>query len=279
MNTYAERFVDLTLFESGREQCAPGHSFGPAPRDHYLFHYVLAGRGRLYVDDADGNTSTYHLQAGEGFLIYPGQVTMYVADAEDPWEYAWVMFDGLCVPDLLQRTALSRTSPVYRARNEQLREKMVASLLQICSGTETQVLHLIALLYGFAGYLIDSAGCPRSVGSRRIRDRYIRVALDYIERNYSGPVRIEDIAAECGIDRSYFGKLFHAAMGQSPQSFLVQYRMMRACSLLQETDMTIASVGAAVGYENALHFSRAFKNRHGMAPREWRARHRRATLS
>lgn len=275
MNKYTERFVDLTVCESGRQKCERGFSHGPAAREHYLFHYVLSGCGVLYVDDADGRTSRYDIRAGQGFLIYPSQVTMYVADSEDPWEYVWVLFDGLCVSDMLQRTALSKSEPVYHSQQEDLRSKMAEVLLDIAETPEAPPLKTIAKLYTFAAYLVDSAPNTHALGSRRIRDRYIRVALDYIEQNYSRKIRIEDIAAECGIDRSYFGKIFHAAMGQSPQSFLLQYRMMRACTLLQDTDMTIASVGAAVGYDNALHFSRAFKNQHGMAPREWRARNRR----
>ena len=34
--------------------------------------------------------------------------------------------------------------------------------------------------------------------------------------------------------------------------------------------LSIADVGSAVGYENQLHFSRAFKNIYGVSPREWR---------
>lgn len=279
MNIYTERFVDLTLYESGQQKCERGHSYGPAAREHYLFHYVLSGRGVLYVDDAEGRTSTYHISAGQGFLIYPGQVTMYVADSEDPWEYVWVLFDGLCVTDMLQRTALSRSAPVYQPQHDDLAGKMAEAMLEIASRPDAPPLVTIAHLYTFAAYLIDSAPSTRALGGRRIRDCYIRVALDYIENNYSRKIRIEEIASECGIDRSYFGKLFHTAMGQSPQSFLLQYRMMRACTLLQDTNLTIASVGAAVGYDNALHFSRAFKNQYGMAPREWRARNRRPAPS
>ena len=43
-----ERFIDLGLYQFGLEQCAPAHSFGPATRNHYLFHYVLSGSGTLY---------------------------------------------------------------------------------------------------------------------------------------------------------------------------------------------------------------------------------------
>ena len=44
---------------------------------------------------------------------------------------------------------------------------------------------------------------------------------------------MEDIAAACGLNRSYFGKIFHENMGKSPQDFLISYRMSKATELLR----------------------------------------------
>ena len=40
-----ENFVDIGLYQYGWEQCEPSHSFGPAARNHYIFHYVISGTG------------------------------------------------------------------------------------------------------------------------------------------------------------------------------------------------------------------------------------------
>ena len=40
-----DKNIDLTIFQYGWERCAPLHSYGPAKRNHYLFHYVLTGKG------------------------------------------------------------------------------------------------------------------------------------------------------------------------------------------------------------------------------------------
>jgi AraC-like DNA-binding protein len=46
--------------------------------------------------------------------------------------------------------------------------------------------------------------------------------------------------------------------------------MTKAAELLKLTRLSISDISKAVGYENPLHFSRAFKNIYGVSPREWR---------
>ena len=104
----------------------------------------------------------------------------------------------------------------------------------------------------------------------KFRDFYIKEALSYIEQNFQNDISVEDISAFCGLNRSYFGKIFHDTIGRSPQEFLISYRMTKAVELLKITSLSIADIGNAVGYPNQLHFSRAFKNVYGMSPRNWR---------
>ena len=96
-----QNFVDLGLFQFGWERCTPAHSFGPAARNHYLFHYILSGTGTLMADDSKGVTQTYSIKSMQGFMIFPNQITTYVADKQLPWEYVWLEFDGLRVKSLL----------------------------------------------------------------------------------------------------------------------------------------------------------------------------------
>jgi AraC-like DNA-binding protein len=59
-------------------------------------------------------------------------------------------------------------------------------------------------------------------------------------------------------------------IGQSPQDFLIRYRMSKATSLLTSTSLSIGDISVQVGYPNQLHFSRAFRNIYGMSPRQYR---------
>ena len=107
-----------------------------------------------------------------------------------------------------------------------------------------------------------------------MRDFYIKEALNYIERNFQNDISVEGIAASCGLNRSYFGRIFKEALGKSPQEFLMNYRMVKAAELLKLTGFSIKDIANAVGYPNQLHFSRAFKNVYGLPPREWRNKNR-----
>ena len=265
-----QNFVDLGLFQFGWERCTPAHSFGPAARNHYLFHYILSGTGTLMADDSKGVTQTYSIKSMQGFMIFPNQITTYVADKQLPWEYVWLEFDGLRVKSLLDTIGLSLDKPVYHARNKSLREDMANEMLYISRHKDESPFHLIGHLYLFLDYLLRSAADEQLEHGSKLREFYIHEALTYIEHNFQNEITIEDIAGVCGLNRTYFGKIFKEALGKTPQEFLLNYRMLKAAELLKLTSLSIGDVGLAVGYANQMHFSRAFKNNYSISPREWR---------
>ena len=275
----SENFIDLGMYQYGYEQCEPGHSFGPAARNHYLFHYVLSGTGTLMADNAKGETQTYSIKSGQGFLIFPGQITTYYADLRLPWEYVWIEFDGLRVKEALELTELSMNSPVYRSHSKDLREQLVNEMMYIVHHAKESPFHLIGHLYLFFDYLMQSSKSTKLVHSSKMSDFYIKEAIHFIEQNFQNNITVEEIASVCGINRSYFGKIFRKSIGRSPQEFLMNYRMVKATELLKLTSLSIAEIGSAVGYENQLHFSRAFKTIYGISPRQWRNQHKNASSS
>ncbi len=78
----SENFIDLGLYQFGWEQCDPSHSFGPAARNHYLFHLCLSGTGKLIADNGRGEDVEYQVKSGQGFMLFPNQVCTYIADRQ-----------------------------------------------------------------------------------------------------------------------------------------------------------------------------------------------------
>ena len=264
-----ENFIDLSLYQYGWEHCKPSHSYGPAARNHYLFHYVISGTGTLMSDDSAGRTHTYQIRSGQGFMIFPKQVNTYIADEKLPWEYAWVEFDGLKAKESLEMAGLTMDSPIYHPGARDLSLELKNEMLYIAQHSDQSPFHLIGHLYLMLDYLTRSSS-KRLIQTGKIRDFYIKEAISFIEQNFQNDISVEDIAGFCNLNRSYFGKIFRDTLGKSPQEFLISYRMSKAAELLKLTELSVGDISSAVGYLNQLHFSRAFKKIYGTSPRQWR---------
>jgi AraC-like DNA-binding protein len=270
----SENFLDLRLYQYGWEQCKPLHSFGPFVRNHFLFHYIISGCGYIDSTGEDNITRRYHLEANQGFLICPNQVNTYCADENDPWKYVWLEFDGLRVPECLNSAGLGLSQPIYQPKTLAQGEALRDTMLYIASHSEASTLHLIGHLCLFLDALEQSSSTRQRLRELQLRDFYIQEAVTYIEQNYQRDLTVEEIADVCKLNRSYFSKLFKEHMGCPPQEFLIRLRLSKASELMRSTNSSIGDISAACGYPNQLHFSRAFKKRYGMSPREWRTKNK-----
>lgn len=266
----SKNFIDLGLYQFGWEHCEPSHSFGPAMRNHFLFHYVISGTGTLIAENSKKESISYSIKSGQGFMTFPNQICTYIADAQQPWEYVWIEFDGLRAKETVELSGLCVNSPVYKAKYKDVAQTMKDEMLYIINHKDDSPFHLIGHLYLFIDSFVKSSAITQISKSNNLRDFYIKEALSFIEQNFQNDITVEEIAACCGLNRSYFGKIFHEVLGKSPQEFLISYRMTKATELLKLTSLSIAEVGSAVGYSNQLHFSRAFKKIYGISPRQWR---------
>ena len=265
-----ENFLDLRLYQFGWEQCAPLHSFGPFVRNHYLFHYVISGKGYLDSNGPDGQTRRYNLDANEGFLICPGQVNTYCAGEAQPWKYVWIEFDGLRAEEFLGSAGLGVSQPIYRPRVLSMGEDLRDTMLYITDHPEASTLNQIGHLFLFMDALILSSSTRKGASGTQLRDFYIQEAVTFMEQNYQRNLTVEEIADACKLNRSYFSKLFKESMGCPPQEFLIRMRLTKATELMKTSSTAIGEIAAKCGYPNQLHFSRAFKKRYGIPPREWR---------
>lgn len=93
---------------------------------------------------------------------------------------------------------------------------------------------------------------------------------DYLTANYASVRSLGEAARACHVGPEYFSRLFHEHTGQTATRFLARLRMHHAAKLLLRSDETIQSVGRAVGFDDPYHFSRVFKQIHGVAPRDFK---------
>lgn len=263
-------YIDLTLYQYGWQKCSSLHSCGPRKKNHFLFHYIISGKGTLTTKDNVCGTKVYNIEKGNGFIIFPEQVTFYYADEKDPWEYVWLEFDGIKVNEILNIINLTKDHPIYIPKSVELGNKIKNEMLYIVNNSSESSLNLIAHLYLFFDYLIKCTNLKKDIVGGKLKDFYIREVISFIEQNYQNDITIEDIANWCNLNRSYLTKIFKKDKNINLQEFLIKYRMTKACEKLKLTSLSIKDIGESVGYSNQLNFSRAFKNEFGLSPSDYR---------
>ena len=255
--------VDLNMYQCGTEACDASHGFGPAVRDHYLIHYICEGKGTFYMDN-----KVYPLTKGQGFLIPPHVITYYEADPHTPWTYVWVGFHGLKAESYLKRAGLTIENPTFTHGGEEL-ENYIFEMIKAHKISLYNDLKLTGLLLLFIAELIKSS--PKdSIANYNTTETYIKQAITFIENNYSRSLKIKDIASHLSIDRSYFSNIFKKSVQKSPQEFLLEYRMDKACQLMKDPELSIQTIVHSVGYTDTFNFSKMFKKIKGQPPAVYR---------
>lgn len=102
-------------------------------------------------------------------------------------------------------------------------------------------------------------------------DKMIRVIKNYVLDNLR-TASLEEAAVLVHLSSSYLSRLFKTVTGESFSDYLLNKRMERACTLLQDFSAKIYEIAYETGYDNPKNFTRAFKNYYDITPKEYRER-------
>jgi len=103
-------------------------------------------------------------------------------------------------------------------------------------------------------------------------ERLMHIAKDYIDRNLSRDLGIDELAGHLGISASYFSLLFKQHFGVTFVEYVTSERVELAKSLLLLTDKSIADIGRSVGYAERRYFNKVFHKVTGELPSAYRER-------
>lgn len=101
----------------------------------------------------------------------------------------------------------------------------------------------------------------------------LQEVFDYIEANFHLGITLCDVASAVGYSAAYLTHRVAKQTGDTVNGWIVQRRMAAARDLLQESKQTIEQISTALGYQNACHFSRQFRQHHDIPPQTWRKKH------
>jgi AraC family transcriptional regulator len=99
-------------------------------------------------------------------------------------------------------------------------------------------------------------------------------AIERLRSDSNADVSLAALASEAGLSRFHFCRAFKESTGLSPHAWLRQHRLEQAMNMLRDTDTSVVSVAAALGYASQTAFAAAFRKLTGETPSDWRRRTR-----
>ena len=122
--------------------------------------------------------------------------------------------------------------------------------------------------YKILGLLLQSSEYSQNKIDPKMQD-----AIEYIMKNYTQTISVNDLAKTANMSESNFYAAFKKVFDCSPISYLNHYRLSLAAELLKGTTDTVSEIGYKVGISDPLYFSKLFKKTHGISPKEYRTLH------
>ena len=269
LNTYNEfdtNNFDLNVDHYGAEICDKNYSFGPTIRDNFVLHFIVDGKGKFTIDG-----KTIELGVGDMFILPKEKVTFYQADSQHPWTYLWVGFSGSKAENILSKTQLLEQYFCHST----LKSKVLDQIVKLTQFRDQKLddvteLQLIAELYKLLAYLIEESPSKAVSDGSILIQNYIRQTKKIIHSQYGTSLKVGEIADKLNLNRSYLYKIFKEETGYAIKDYIVQVRMEKSADLLTNTTFHISEVANAVGFTDALAFSKAFKKYFNQSPSNYR---------
>ena len=104
------------------------------------------------------------------------------------------------------------------------------------------------------------------------REERIVDIMNYIQNHYAD-VTLDVLADQFNLSKPYLSKYIKEKSGMTFQDAVKKARMKKARTMLKETNQTVESIAAYVGYENVEHFNRLFKKAYEMTPVQFRRKY------
>lgn len=231
---------------------------------------AVALRGRYIVAREDGSSAVAH--AGEAFVAQDGE-WLDITHRGDPMAACWVHL-RVTVFGSVDACRLWELPPILPAGPAAVIRGWIEATRSIEPGLLGAARRVEAAMATLR--VLAQVGRPSPAGRRLLEPAAGFAPLAaWVALHLAEPIAIADLARQMGLSPSRLHARFQRDLGCPPLAWVRELRLLAARDRLLATTDAVAEVGAACGFGDAFHFSRAFRARFGVPPTEFR---RRATM-
>jgi AraC family transcriptional regulator len=239
--------------------------------DHHYISFTM--RGRLAVArELGGGVERGTLRTGLSLIMAAGQTNIWSWDGPTDELHLWI--SPAFLADVALEAGMGAPTVIERFPFEDppLRSMALAVYGELRSPARAGALFDDLAAHSLALQILrrHCSSRPADRAGGALTPRQLRRVTDRMLAELGRDLALADLARLAGVSRSHFSRAFREATGRPPYRWLTERRVERAKHLLATTTLTVAEVGAEVGYPNPSHFAEVFGRHAGSAPREYR---------
>lgn len=270
----------LHVIDAGFTTIPPNTPYPPGQHpDGYMLTWehgrVLNEYQLVYITDRGGSfesrkAGVQTIDAGDLFLLFPGEWHRYQPNASTGWDENWIGFNGSYADQLMSRF-FPVDQPILRVGHNEELLRLVRSVAQLMQTTPLGYRQMMA------GNTIAALARARSLMMRKHapdkhHEHKIHQACTFLLEHAIDTVDLKALAKKLGFSYSRFRAVFKEQTGMSPRQYQLEIRINRAKDLLTQSDHTVSAISDRLGFCSIYYFSRLFKQRTGLTPSSYRKR-------
>ncbi len=245
----------------------PGHRGALHSHPFWELIFIGAGEGAIVREGVRQN-----ITRGDILIVRPGERHQFWSSEGDILEQ---MYLGFSFDFDFEEPAHLRGAPIRSpsgAFSEILATELRASLEKLKRNDRAEAVaaargQLLSVVSRVIGHITTP---PADENGFEAKGSLARLAREYLHTNLRGKITVPSMAREFCLSPQYFGEVFKRETGLSIKEYQRNLRMDKAMELLGSTSLSITEVADAVGLEDLAYFSRLFKLRFGISPRQAR---------
>jgi len=207
------------------------------------------------------------LQAEHRLVIWDYEAEHHYGNNTSAWDHSWLAIHGKWIKRVLRHNPVPLGTPLDIGSQA----RPLRYLQMISDELRGSVRQDPDMLEGLLQIFWHDIARHVNAGPRTQRpDPRLEQARRFIESRFTEPFNLAETAAQAHLSPSYFCNSFARQFGTPPHEYATRLRLQRATQLLANQELAIFQVAEMIGCPDPLYFSRLFRKRYGLSPKQFR---------
>lgn len=241
--------------------------------------YILSGEMQYNI-----NGKIVNLMKDEGIFVNSRQMHFGFSEKHNECEFICIRLHPilLCANSAYETNyvlpVLNNTNANFILLNRKYiwQNEIIDIILTIgkTKNVKTAPIKILGLFFHLWALIFDNI-MPAIQDKQKNTDFFtLKNMLKFIQQNYSEKISLSEIAKSGMVGESKCCKLFSTYIGQTPNTYLTNYRLQKSMNLLKNTDMTVLEIALNSGFGGSSYFSEIFRKKYKISPSKYRATHK-----